>query len=154
MLVVLFLNEQKVGALSPPVLVGFMSPPVLQQQLGEDGSNHRRVVHTLQEGSELSGPVHVSCVTQNNETIWVNNHQIQASHSSDPALLCFHRPLAETSKEKRSSTTPAPGCCPSDRQNLDTTSRKKELQQFLIALCCWRAALRHKDILLFLLFSL
>lgn len=49
-----------------------------------------------------------------------------------------------TSREKSSSTTPSPGCCPSDRQNLDTTSRKKELQQSLMAACCWRAALNHE----------
>lgn len=58
--------------------------------------------------------------------------------------LFYHWPLADTSKEKSSSTTPSPGLCPSDRQNLDTTSRKKELQQPLMAACCWSAALNHK----------
>lgn len=56
-----------------------------------------------------------------------------------------HWPLAETSKEKSSSTTPSPGLWPSDRQNLDTTSRKKVLQHRLMAACCSSDALSNTN---------
>lgn len=39
--------------------------PVLQQEFGQHRPDHRVVVHTLQEGCELSGPVHVPCITHN-----------------------------------------------------------------------------------------
>ncbi|TNN34871.1 hypothetical protein EYF80_054966 [Liparis tanakae] len=51
---------------------------------------------------------------------------------------------ADTSREKSSSTTPSPGLWPSERQNLDTTSRKKALQRSLTNACCRSAALHRQ----------
>lgn len=43
--------------------------PVLHQQLWQHRSHHWTVIHTLQEWSELSGPVNISCIIQNNKTV-------------------------------------------------------------------------------------
>lgn len=102
-----------------------LSSPVLHQQFWQHRSHHWTVVHTLQEWSELSGPVTISCMIQNNTTV----QQVLFTFSgSIVKRFSPHGPLAKTSKEKSSSTTASAGCWPSDRQNLDTTSRKKLLQ--------------------------
>lgn len=60
------LNERDSGVSLPHfphALSGFTPSPVLQQQFGQHRSHDWTVVHTLREGSEVSGPVHVSCIT-------------------------------------------------------------------------------------------